>query len=157
MNNAYKTGIGFGLTSGIITTLGLMIGLYSGTHSKIAVIGGIITIAIADALSDSLGIHISQESSGASIKKVWQSTILTFITKFFVAISFIMPFLFLTLEDAVFISVVYGIGLLGLFSYYIAVKRKEKPFKVILEHLTLAFLTIIITYLVGTWVSNFFS
>ena len=35
-------GLSFGLTSGVITTLGLMVGLRSGTGSRIAVIGGIV-------------------------------------------------------------------------------------------------------------------
>ena len=34
-----NSGFSFGLTSGVITTIGLMIGLYSGTNSKLAVIG----------------------------------------------------------------------------------------------------------------------
>lgn len=59
MRTSWKTGISFGLTSGVITTLGLMAGLYSGTHSRAIVIGGILTIAIADAMSDALGIHVS--------------------------------------------------------------------------------------------------
>jgi hypothetical protein len=50
-----RKGVSFGLTSGVITTLGLIVGLHSGTHSKIAVISGIPTIAIADAMSDALG------------------------------------------------------------------------------------------------------
>ena len=62
MKDSLRTGISFGLTSGIITTLGLMVGLHSGTHSRVIVIGGILTIAIADAFSDALGIHISEES-----------------------------------------------------------------------------------------------
>ena len=62
MKHSVKTGFTFGLTSGIITTLGLMVGLHSGTHSPRAVIGGILTIAIADAFSDALGIHLSEES-----------------------------------------------------------------------------------------------
>ena len=62
MRLSFKTGFSFGLTSAIITTLGLMVGLESGTQSKIAVLGGILTIAVADAFSDSLGIHVSQES-----------------------------------------------------------------------------------------------
>lgn len=37
----------------------LMAGLHSGTHSRAIVIGGILTIAIADAMSDALGIHVS--------------------------------------------------------------------------------------------------
>ncbi len=39
MKHSIKTGVSFGLTSGIITTLGLMVGLNSSTHSRIAVIG----------------------------------------------------------------------------------------------------------------------
>ena len=44
MKESLRTGIAFGLTSAVITTLGLMVGLHSGTHSKIVVIGGILTI-----------------------------------------------------------------------------------------------------------------
>jgi len=62
MKKSLKTGISFGLTSGTITTLGLMIGLNSGTNSRGIIIGGILTIAIADSLSDALGIHISEEA-----------------------------------------------------------------------------------------------
>ncbi len=50
MKAQIRKGFGFGLTSGIITTLGLIVGLHSSTHSKLAVIGGVIIIAIADAL-----------------------------------------------------------------------------------------------------------
>lgn len=70
------TGLSFGVTSGVITTLGLMVGLLAGTHLKLAVIGGILTIAVADALSDVLGIHISEEAEGVhSAREVWTSTV----------------------------------------------------------------------------------
>ncbi len=59
LKHSLKIGFSFGLASGIITTLGLIVGLHSGTHSKKVVIGGILTIAIADAFSDALGIHLS--------------------------------------------------------------------------------------------------
>ena len=54
MKHQLKVGLSFGLTSAIITTLSLMVGLISGTESKMVVIGGILTIAIADAFSDAL-------------------------------------------------------------------------------------------------------
>ena len=54
MKDSLRTGISFGLTSAVITTLGLMVGLHSGTGSKLVVLGGILTIAIADAFSDAL-------------------------------------------------------------------------------------------------------
>jgi len=69
MKHQLKTGLSFGLTSAIITTLGLMIGLISGTESKMVAIGGILTIAIADAFSDALGIHLSEESEGKHAKR----------------------------------------------------------------------------------------
>jgi len=66
MKDSLRTGISFGLTSAVITTLGLMVGLHSGTGSRLVVLGGILTIAIADAFSDALGIHISEKGSDYS-------------------------------------------------------------------------------------------
>ena len=96
MLHSLKTGFSFGLTSATITTLGLMVGLESGTNSKLAVIGGIVIIAVADAFSDALGIHISEESeSKHTPKEIWTSTISTFLTKFIFALTFVVPvFLF---------------------------------------------------------------
>ena len=52
----------FGLTSAIITTLGPYGWTALRTHSRIAVIGGVLTVAVADAFSDALGIHIAEEA-----------------------------------------------------------------------------------------------
>ena len=38
MRTSLKIGFSFGLTSGVITTLGLMVGLHAGTHSKSVVL-----------------------------------------------------------------------------------------------------------------------
>ncbi|MFB6357478.1 MAG: hypothetical protein ABEJ96_00270, partial [Thiohalorhabdaceae bacterium] len=61
MRESLRAGLNFGMTSGVITTLGLMVGLHSGTRSALAVIGGILTIAVADSLSDAMGVHVSKE------------------------------------------------------------------------------------------------
>ncbi|MFH1588364.1 MAG: hypothetical protein ABIA76_03450 [Candidatus Diapherotrites archaeon] len=156
MKDSIKTGFGFGLTSGIITTLGLIIGLYSSTNSAIAVIGGIITIAVADALSDALGIHISEESKKAGKKEIWEATLSTFVSKLFFALTFIVPVLLLDLHSAIIASIIWGILLLGVFSYFIAKNKKENAFKVIAEHLIIAFGVIIITYYLGLWISATF-
>ncbi len=98
MRHSLKTGFSFGMTSGIITTLGLMVGLNSGTHSKLAVIGGVLTIAIADAFSDALGIHVSEESENRhNSREIWESTISTFLSKFTFASTFIVPVVLLQL------------------------------------------------------------
>ena len=157
MKHSLKTGFSFGLTSAIITTLGLMVGLQSGTHSKIVVIGGILIIAIADAFSDALGIHISEESENKhSTKEIWQSTIATFLSKLFFALTFIIPVLLFELSTAIVISVIYGLIILSIFSFKIAKEQKNKPIKVIAEHLIIVLVVIVITHYVGEWISKIF-
>lgn len=157
MRHSVKVGFSFGLTSAIITTLGLMVGLYSGTQSRLVVLGGIITIAIADAFSDALGIHISEESENKhSSKEIWEATISTFLFKFIFAITFIIPVLLFPLATAIIVSVAWGLSLLGIFSFYMAREQKVKPWNVILEHLFTALVVITVTYHVGIWVGATF-
>ena len=154
MKGPITTGISFGLTSGVITTLGLMVGLHSGTHSAIAVIGGVITIAIADALSDALGIHISEEAKNTQTpKQIWVSTIMTFLTKFVVALSFVIPLLIFTLGTAIIVSVIWGMSIVTILSYQLARRQGVTPAKVIAEHLGLTVAVIALTHFVGDWVS----
>jgi VIT1/CCC1 family predicted Fe2+/Mn2+ transporter len=126
MKHSLKVGFSFGLTSGIITTLGLIVGLNAGTHSQLAVIGGILTIAIADAFSDALGIHISEESEGKHTEKeIWQSTASTFLSKFVFASTFIIPVLLFNLSTAIIISIIWGLFLLSIFSFQMAKQQKR--------------------------------
>jgi len=157
MKHSLRVGFSFGLTSGIITTLGLMVGLYSSTNSRLVVIGGILTIATADAFSDSMGIHISQESENRhTVKEVWESTFFTFLCKFVFSAIFIIPVMVLELKAAIIISVIIGLYLLFLISLNLARKQNIKPWKVIVEHLTIAIVVIILTHYIGYWISLIF-
>jgi VIT1/CCC1 family predicted Fe2+/Mn2+ transporter len=157
MRHSFKTGFGFGITSAIITTLGLMVGLQAGTGSVIAVIGGVLTIAIADAFSDSLGIHISRESDKNSTKKdVWESTASTFIAKLVFAMSFIPAILLVALDTAIVINVAWGMLLLAGLSYYVAKQEHAKPSRVIAEHLAIAAIVIGATHYAGLWIRAIF-
>lgn len=157
MRHSLKTGFSFGLTSGIITTLGLMVGLNAGTHSKLAVIGGVLTIAIADAFSDALGIHISEETENKhNSKEIWESTVSTFLSKFAFASTFIVPVILLQLSAAIIVSVAWGITLLGIFSFFIAREQRTNPWKVIAEHLLIMLAVIAITNYAGIWISGMF-
>lgn len=157
MKHSLKTGLSFGLTSGIITTLGLMVGLHAGTHSKLVITGGILTIAIADAFSDALGIHVSEESENKhTTREIWESTISTFVAKFVFAMIFVIPILLLTLTTAIIVSIALGLCLLGVFSFYLARGQKANPWKVITEHLLIAVVVIGLTHYTGEWISSMF-
>ncbi len=158
MQHSLKIGISFGLTSAIITTLGLIVGLNAGTSSKLVVIGGILTIAIADAFSDSLGIHISEESENVhTAKEIWISTSATFFAKLLFALTFLVPVLLLDLYTAIIVSIAWGLFSLSVFSYYIASKQKGNPWKAVIEHLAIGVLVIIVTNFVGQWIGTVFS
>lgn len=157
MRHPLKVGFSFGLTSGIITTLGLMVGLHSGTHSKLAVVGGILVIAIADAFSDGLGIHLSEESEDKhSPKEIWQATVATFLSKFVFALTFMIPVLLIKLSTAILVSIIWGLFLLGIFSFIIAKEQKKKTWKVVFEHLAVALAVIILTHFLGDWAAVIF-
>ena len=156
MNESLRVGLGFGLTSGVITTLGLMIGLAVGSESKAIVLAGILTIAIADALSDALGVHISKEAEGDDHDEVWKATGWTFLFKFLVALSFVIPIVSLDLINAIQVSILYAFALLGTFSYFLAKWNKESPFKVITEHILITFVVIVLSYFVGSWINTVF-
>ena len=155
MKASWKTGLSFGLTSGVITTLGLMVGLHAGTHSRAVVLGGILTIAVADALSDAMGIHLAEESKNSGpASHVWEATLATFAAKFVIAGTFVVPVLTRPLDQAVVISIVWGLFLLTALNFYVARAQAISPWKVIGEHLLIALCVVVITHVVGDWVQG---
>jgi len=157
IKHSIKTGFSFGLTSAIITTLGIMVGLHSGTRSRLAVIGGILTVAIADAFSDALGIHISEEAENQhDAKEIWESTISTFSSKFVFALTFLIPVLLFDLPIAMVVSVIWGLAILGILSYGIARSQGASRWKMVAEHVGIALIVVVMSHYVGDWISSTF-
>ncbi|MFH0956518.1 MAG: hypothetical protein V1813_01505 [Candidatus Aenigmatarchaeota archaeon] len=156
MKHSFRKGVSFGVTSAIITTLGLMTGLNASTGSAVVVIAGILVIAIADAMSDALGMHISEESEDHhSHKEIWEATLATFGAKFVVASTFVIPVMLFSLGTAIMASVAWGLLLITILSYIIAKNQKEKPLPIIAEHVVIAVAVIIIANYVGEAVAAF--
>ena len=152
-----RTGLFFGATSGVITTIGLIVGLNSGTQSITAVLGGILVIAVADAMSDALGIHLAEEANpDTDHLHVWAATIVTFLTKFVFSISFAIPLLLLPLGPAVIASVVWGLLVIVVLSYFLAKSQDESPFSIIAEHVGIAVLVLVLSHYIGVWVAATF-
>ena len=135
-----------------------MIGLNAGTGLKLAVLGGIITIAIADSFSDALGIHISEESQKKNSQKaIWEATITTFFTKLIIALTFILPVILLELRKAIIISIIWGFSLISIFIFVLAKRRVEYTFNAVSEHLLIATIVVITTNYVGKAIAFFFT
>jgi VIT1/CCC1 family predicted Fe2+/Mn2+ transporter len=157
-NDGARTGLFFGATSGVITTIGLIAGLHAGTRSVTAVLGGIFVIAVADALSDALGIHLAEEADpNATQHHIWAATVTTFLTKFVFAISFAVPVLLLPLWPAVVASVAWGILVIAVLSYFIARAQQSSPVAIIGEHVAIAIVVVVASHFIGAWVNAAFA
>lgn len=155
MKRSIRKGFGFGLTSGVITTLGMMVGLNASTKSELAVIGGIIAIAIADAFSDAAGIHVAEEAENRhGTREIWEATLSTFFSKFVFALTFVVPVLLFELPVAIWLSIGWGLSLIIIFSYHIATKQGVKPYAVVVEHVAIVVLVIVTTHYVGKWIAT---
>ncbi|MBZ9578550.1 hypothetical protein KJA14_01735 [Patescibacteria group bacterium] len=156
------TGISFGLTSAVITSLGMIVGLSAATSSKLAVVAGIIIIAIADGLSDAMGLHLVEESeiekrrSKHAPKEVWLTTLFAFLSVSGFSLTFAIPVLLFPLKIAIFVAVLWGVLLLIVLNFYIAKIKAERPIKLISEHILLALFVIVISHWLGNLISKAF-
>jgi len=114
------------------------------------VISGILTIAVADAFSDALGMHISAESENQyTSKEIWEITITTFLSKLFFASTFLIPFLLFDINLVFWLSVVWGMFVLIYVSYQLALSQKLKSIVVIREHVLIASVVLFLDHYLG--------
>jgi vacuolar iron transporter family protein len=98
---------------------------------------------------------VSEESKNSSpAREIWEATLATFVAKFVIAATFVVPIIFVPLDQAIFISVAWGLLLLTVLSFFIARAQTSAPWKVIGEHLLIALCVVGITHAVGDWVSR---
>jgi hypothetical protein len=80
----------FGGAAAIVTSLGLIIGLDAASASRATIVGGLLIVAIADNLTDSLSIHMYQESERLDTRKAFRATLINFATRLSLSLSFVL-------------------------------------------------------------------
>ena len=153
----YQTKFSFGMTSATVTDLALIVGLNQTANAKMSIIAAILIIALADNISDSLGIHIFQESERVERKEIWLSTATNFITRILVSLTFMLLVILLPMNLAVISSIVWGVLLLSLLSYTIAKEEGANPSLEVIKHLGIAILVILGSDLIRRFILMKFS
>jgi vacuolar iron transporter family protein len=146
----------FGSTAAIITNISLLVGLSSAHTGKIAMLGGLLTIAVADNISDSLGIHMYKEAEGCGMRYSVLATVLNFTARLLISGTFIAIVLVFPLVQVGVIAAFWGLLLLIILSYLIACNNRENAFREILKHLTVAVCVIAASYYVGHLIMRYF-
>ncbi len=152
----YQTKISFGISSAVITSLALITGLDTIGNPKSGIIGSILVIALADNLSDSMGIHFFLESEHVLGKEVWLSTLTNYLARLGVSLSFILLIALLPIGTAVACSIVWGFSILAALSYAIQHRRGKNPFYEALVHIGLAAIVITGSHFAGSFLINRF-
>ena len=163
MNHKYshqlRTAISFSLTAGVISALGMIVGLNSATSSRLAVIAAIVILAISDGLADAAGMHMAEETeieegkAKHTTKEVWMTTIVTFLSGSVIVLTFVIPILIFPLRTAVAFAIGWGMLLIILLNIYVARIKKESTIKLITEHLLVALFVIIISNWLGNMIA----
>ena len=142
--------LAFGISSAVLTTLGMIVGLNSATSSRLAVISGIAAVAVADSLSDSLGMYAQKNSErGASKRTAFKHAFGAFFGKLIFALTFLLIFIIFPFASAMYISIAWGLLLIMFVNIQIAFIHEESVFKNVIKNIFIAIAVIIASYLAG--------
>lgn len=145
--------ISYGGTAAIVTSMALVTGLDAVAANKATVVSALLIAAIADNLVDSLSIHVYQESARMELRSAWRGTLVNFLTRLAVCSSFVVPVTLLPLGGAVYVVAAWGAILLAVLTSIIARQRKTAVVPEVLRHLLMAVVVIVLSRLIGFWIS----
>jgi vacuolar iron transporter family protein len=141
--------ISFGGPAAIVTSTGLIVGLHTATVGKAAIAGSLLILALADNLTDSLGVHIYQGSERLPPREAFRTTVANFLTRLLLALSFVALVLIVPSPQVVYVSIVWGLTLLAALSVSIARLRRVSAVSEICEHCAVALAVVALSQLIG--------
>jgi hypothetical protein len=146
--------ISFGSPSAIVTSMALIVGLDAATATKTAVLASLLIIGIADNLTDSLSVHIYQESERMAQGQAFRTTVANYAARFAVSGSFILLLLALPTRMLVYACLAWGIFLLSGLSYALAKARHVGVVSEIGKHVGVATVVILLSNAIGLLVRS---
>ncbi len=135
----------FGSTAAIVTSMGIIVGFDAATMPRASVITSLLVIALADNISDSLSIHVYQESERLESRAAFRATLSNFAARLLVALSFVAVVALLPPGWTVPAALVWGASLLAVLSISVARVRHVRPWIEILKHIGVAALVIAVS------------
>ncbi|HTX70788.1 MAG TPA: hypothetical protein VMH50_16805 [Thermoleophilia bacterium] len=144
-----------GSSAAIITNVSLIVGLGSGQTGKGPILGGLLTVALADNVSDSLGIHLYRESEGYGPRLSSLSTVLNFFSRLLVSLGFIAIVLVFPTHEAMIIAIVWSLALLTVISYLITKRNGKVSIAGIASHVLIAVVVIALSRGIGYLIAHY--
>jgi len=147
------TRISFGGTAAIVTSMALIAGLDAANAGRAAMVSALLIAAVADNLTDSLSVHMYQESERLEEKEAFIGTLTNFATRFIVCLSFVLIVTLLREHAAAVGGIVWGMSLLTVLTYILARHRKVSAMSELGKHLAVALVIVFVSKSIGHWIT----
>ena len=147
------TRISFGGTAGIVTSMALITGLHAASAKTATIVSALLIAAVADNLTDSLSVHMYQESELFEQRAAFRGTLANFETRFLVCLSFVVITALFRQQVAAVVALVWGMSLLTALTYVLARHRKVSAISEVAKHLAVALVIIIVSKGIGQWIT----
>lgn len=146
--------ISFGGTAAIVTSMALIAGLEAANAGRASLISALLIAAVADNLTDSLSVHMYQESERFEQKDAFIGTLTNFGTRLIVCLSFVLIVVILPQHFAALWGIVWGLSLLAILTCILARYRRVSAISEVAKHLGVALIIIVVSGVVGRWIAS---
>lgn len=161
-NKEIQQGISYGIISGTLTTIGIILGFIHSTGIKKKIIlTAIISAVAADSISDGYSIYFSNKTIFNDNKQAIKGGLVTFAIKLAVGSTFCIPFIFWNnITTAIYLSIIWSFILLFVDSLYISKLKNYDDTKTLKEVITqfgLGAIIMTVAYIVSHSIENYYS
>ncbi len=151
----WSAGFYFGIISGTITTLGLLISLFEvSSKDKLGIkifASGIIGLALSDSFSDGLGLYYSNRGKGDDVNQSQEIGLQTTLYKIIFTMSFLPIMILLPSIYGLIVSIIWTHSLI-----IYATLQIENDYNSVGKHLIILWVVIIMGYLGGNLANYLF-
>ncbi|HXY27142.1 MAG TPA: hypothetical protein VEH82_02580 [Acidimicrobiales bacterium] len=137
-----------------MTSIGLVVGFALTSSARATLIASLLIVGLADNLTDSLSIHLYQESEGLESHEAFVSTVTNFATRLAITATFVALAAFLAGWALVAVATVWGLVVLGAMTISLAHQRHASVGRELVRHFVVAGVVIALSLLIGSVVSG---
>ena len=149
------TRVSFGSTSAIVNSMGLIVGLAATSATRGALVSSLLIVALADNISDSLSIHVYQESEHLESRTAFRATLTNFVARLVVALTFVAIAVWVPPPALGPVALGWGLLLLGGLSWQLARDRGVSARAEIGKHLGVALAVIVVSRIVAAVIADY--
>ena len=116
-------------------------------------VSALLIAAVADNLTDSLSVHMYQESERLEQREAFVGTLTNFATRFIVCLSFVLIVVLFREQAAAVGGIIWGMSLLTVLTCILARYRKVSAMSEVGKHLAVALVIVFVSRGIGHWIT----